>query len=666
MRNLLVAPVALNQIPGAYRSNRQNILDGLRQAANLDVEVVLFPELCITGYGCEDRFFSSGLLKRASASLRLIEQDPSAKERVVFVGLPIRFRNSIWNCTAEIVNGEVVGFRPKQHLAGDGIHYEGRQMKAWPEGLVLEYEYDGRKVPFGDFALEVDGVIFGIEECEDMFVPKRPGIRLAEIGVNIIVNPSASHFSVGKAKTRETIVCEGSRAFGCVYLYANLLGNEAGRAVYDGHCFVAQDGRLVARSDRFSHNLFEVTPAVVNIESSEVARTQMASFRADLTGDAIKIVKYQGSFRFKGAGSAIQPKVELAAWERSPDLEKEEWARAGCLAHFDYLWKSRANGWVVSLSGGCDSSVVSAICAFTVHMAIRALGLDGFKKRLSYLKEIQELDDPKEIIKVMLDCIYQTAKFSTEKTQTSARELATDLGANFHVVDIQPLVDAYRGLIEVTLGRKLDPKTDRLPLQNLQARVRATTPWGIANAKGKLLLTTSNRTEAILGYCTMDGDTAGGLNPIGGTGKPFLLEWVHFMLTKGLELFHKIEGFAIVDTLAPSAELEEGQTDEKDLGPYPVVERMGRLVVVQALEPMEVYDILRKEFPRYSKDDLHRWITKFFKLLAYNQWKRERLAVSFHLDDHNLDPRSWFRFPILNSGFVEELEDLDTYVAQAA
>ena len=146
---------------------------------------------------------------------------------------------------AVVANGDVVGLVPKRHLAGDGLHYEPRWFKAWPTGVFTEVEILGKAVPFGDIHFDLDGVRVGFEICEDAWVAQRPGADLSVKGVDILLNPSASHFAFGKQVVRERLVVEGSRAFGVTYIYANLVGNEAGRAIYDG-------GNLMRRAESYT------------------------------------------------------------------------------------------------------------------------------------------------------------------------------------------------------------------------------------------------------------------------------------------------------------------------------------------------------------------------------------------------------------------------------
>jgi len=340
----------------------------------------------------------------------------------------------------------------------------------------------------------------------------------------------------------------------------------------------------------------------------------------------------------------------LKNWEY--ESKEEEFFRAVTLGLFDYMRKSYSNGYMLSLSGGADSCACAVLVAKMLNVVEKEIGLEGLKSKLSYLK----IDDSKPLVKQLLTCVYQATENSGEKTLESARELANELGAEFHLWNIQENLNEYHKMIENTISRKLSWELDDITLQNIQARVRAPGIWMLANIKNALLITTSNRSEAAVGYCTMDGDTAGGLAPIGGIDKAFLKKW---LIWAQKEL--NIDALKFVNQLQPSAELRpqsEEQTDEKDLMPYPILDQIEKCFIRDYQSPLEVFRTLRGILPDST---LKSYIKKFYQLWSKNQWKRERYAPCFHLDDENLDPRTWCRFPILSGGFVEELRILEEY-----
>jgi NAD+ synthase (glutamine-hydrolysing) len=188
----------------------------------------------------------------------------------------------------------------------------------------------------------------------------------------------------------------------------------------------------------------------------------------------------------------------------------------------------------------------------------------------------------------------------------------------------------------------------------------------LANLRGALLLSTSNRSEAAVGYATMDGDTSGGLSPIAGIDKAFLRRWLRWLEREGPAGLGPIPALAAVNSQSPTAELrppDADQTDEQDLMPYDLLDAIERAAIRDKKAPVEVFRTMRQLFPGLEREQLAAWVERFFRLWCRNQWKRERYAPSFHVDDENLDPKTWCRFPILSGGFERELRELRAYVA---
>ena len=183
----------------------------------------------------------------------------------------------------------------------------------------------------------------------------------------------------------------------------------------------------------------------------------------------------------------------------------------------------------------------------------------------------------------------------------------------------------------------------------------------LANLEGKLLLSTSNRSEAAVGYATMDGDTSGGLAPIAGIDKAFLRHWLHWIEHHGPVGGRPLPELAAINAQAPTAELRPtaaAQTDEDDLMPYPLLDAMEEAAIGRKLAPAAVLQEMGRRFPDVAEADMKRYLGRFFRLFSRNQWKRERYAPAFHVDDRNLDPKTWCRWPILSGGFASELEQL--------
>jgi len=655
MQLIRVAAAVLNQTPLDWQGNCARIVTAIDEARAQGASIVCLPELCITGYGCEDTFHSPATARMAWSMLH--ELLPHTEDLIVSFGLPVLYQNGLFNCACLVVNGKILGFTAKRYLAGDGIHYEPRWYKAWPSGVRSELHVDGSAYPIGDLLFEVGGVKIGFEICEDAWVATRPGAELSRQGADVILNPSASHFAFGKTDVRQRFVQEGSRAFGVTYVYSNLVGNESGRAIYDGGALIASAGKLSAAGPRFTFQEVCVSSAVVDLDSTRMNQARTGSFNPQLSPGSGSI---EAAFPFPKLGPE-ENAVCRESWETGPNVKEEEFLRAVTLALFDYMRKSRSNGFVVSLSGGADSSSVACLIGYMVERAVAELGEDGFRQRLSYIKDWPKEGGAKALIKRLLVCAYQATENSGAVTRNAARSVAEAVGAEFHELDVDPLLKGYLKMIGDAIGRPLTWEQDDLALQNIQARVRGPSVWLLANIRGALLLATSNRSEAAVGYATMDGDTCGGLSPLGGIDKAFLRRWLVWAEKEGPHGLHPIPALKFVNEQQPTAELrpaDRQQTDEGDLMPYEVLDLIERAAILDKRSPLEIFHVLRRSRPHDTSDILVTWIERFFRLWCRNQWKRERYAPSFHLDDANLDPKTWCRFPILSGGYERELTEL--------
>ena len=626
------------------------------QARSEGIGIMCLPELCITGYGCEDMFLSPAVLDMAFDVLLELLED--TKGLVVSFGLPLRYNKAVFNTSCLVGNGRLLGFTAKRALAGDGIHYEPRWFKAWPRGKRAYVARHGHTYPIGDIHFDVGGIKIGFEICEDAWIAQRPGAELSLDAVDVILNPSASHFSFGKKEVRRRLVLEGSRAFGVSYVYSNLLGNEAGRAIYDGDAMIATGGELQASAPRFSFKPVTLISATIDVDLTRSRHGWLSSYQPVVSPDPEECVVAEHDYPSTEITKSV---VQEPAWESSEFIKEEEFTRAVTLGLFDYMRKSRSRGFVVSLSGGADSAAVLCLCALMVEMAQAELSREGFAQRLSYLSGVAADADARTWIRHLVTTAYQATRNSGAVTRAAAKSVAEAMGANHHELDVDALVDGYTKLAEGALGRALDWKGDDIALQNIQARARAPGIWMLANVQGGLLLSTSNRSEAAVGYATMDGDTAGGLSPIAGIDKAFLRQWLAWLQSHGPEGHGPVPELAAVTEQAPTAELrpqESNQTDEDDLMPYELLDAVERAAIRDKRGPAEVYELMRAAFPSHSPLTLLGWVERFFRLWSRNQWKRERYAPSFHLDDANLDPKTWCRFPILSGGFERELAAL--------
>jgi NAD+ synthase (glutamine-hydrolysing) len=582
-----VAACALNQTPLDWKGNLHRIQSAIDESKNQGADLVLFPELCLSGYGCEDYFLMPWVLEKTK-ELLLTAILPASEGIFIAIGLPWHLRGKNYNTLALCHNGKLLGLYAKQILASQGVFYENRWFHAWEGNAVVNLpELPGTL--FGDFTLPLNGLEIGFEICEDGWHPEeRPAVTGAARKAELILNASASNFARGKLADRHQVVESLKGRNQAWYLYANLLGNESGNLIFDGEIIFGKAGKVLYSSPILS-----------------MAEWKLEVFELD------------------------EAKPWPGALPAASDFE--EFTAAASLGLKDYLRKSGSKGYTLSLSGGADSAACAVLVAEMLRRGKEETGKAEFARQFGF-----ELD-----IESLLCCVYQASRNSGDVTLNAAKELALALGAEFHFWEIGPLVEQYTSLVETSLQRKLSWEQDDLSLQNIQARSRAPGIWMLANVRNHLLITTGNRSEADVGYCTMDGDTAGSLAPIAGVSKHFIRQWLVWARDE-----FRLPVLDLIIHQEPTAELRPGkQTDEGDLMPYELLERIEVLFLKDKLSPEEILERLsatRDESPDYLKEN----IDKFLRLWKRSQWKRERLAPSFHLDRFNVIPRSMGRFPV--------------------
>lgn len=628
---LRIGTAAINQIPLDWEGNLTRILNTINETESKNISVLFFPELCISGYGCEDMFLSQTTLDESLKSLKTIF-DRSSK-LIIGVGLPIQFNNDIYNAYCLIKNKEILGFYIKPQPFNSELYYEGRWFKNWRKGDIFNINIESlgiNEAPIGDLEFNIHGKPIKIDWSlgihEDTTFQSD----------SLVVNPLAVPFSFLNYQKRKENIRKLSKQLGFTYIETNLLGNEAGKIIYDGGTYIISNGEVKSSARRFDFNDYTIswTDVAVSADRQIEDKTQ------------------------KSSG------VNTETYEESESLKEEEFSRATSLALFDYLRKSYSQGYMISLSGGADSAACLVICSLMTKYAVSSIGLNEVKKKLSHIETIQSTDSSDSMASQLIATIYQATANSSDTTFQAAQALAHQCKAKFYHIDVEKIVAGYTQIIEEQLDRKLSWETDDLALQNIQARVRAPGVWMLTNIKNFLLLTTSNRSEVSVGYSTMDGDTAGSIAPISGVNKSWLKDYLIWLEKTGCSIANtkvKYEALSHINVLAPTAELrphEADQTDEKDLMPYPILNRIENLFVREKNSPLESYQELLKTESSYQKTDLAKWVVRFYTMWSRSQWKRERLAIGFHLDNYNLDPNGWIRFPVISQAFNREIAEL--------
>ncbi|TGL58241.1 NAD(+) synthase [Leptospira ognonensis] len=646
MHLVKVSAVSLNTTPLDFSGNVKKIIQALSTNQCRDSEYILFPELCISGYGCEDSFFKESVWKRSWLALESLL--PYTKNKVIIVGLVVFHGSFLYNCAAVLSNGKIIALIPKLNLANTGIHYERRWFHSPNEFLVDQYmpHYSENQtaVPFGHFLLEKDGVRFGLEICEDSWVTRRASHFYSEQGLDILFSPGASHFSLGKREIRHRIFQETSRTSQIITVFTNLCGNESGRAIFEGGSFFCMDGRVIKEGPRLFFGDSQVTSAAISL--SQVRSLRAREKRSLPTKDSLSKIPILRLPSINTNPILLDHRQkEESHFDLPADLEKttifNDFTRAVSLGLYDYLRKSKTKGYTLSLSGGADSAACALLVDSMKQIAKKDVG--------DFVFHNLNIEESK-----LLVTLYQKTENNSPLTEKIAKLLTEELETEHHSIAIDESVSVAVHLIETTLQKKLSWKTDDLALQNIQARIRSPLIWLLANLNGHLLISTGNRSEASVGYTTMDGDSSGSLCPISGVSKEFILNWLDDIQAGNNAYISPKESLRLLRETKPTAELRplsEKQEDEKDLMPYPLLQKIERYLVYLGIDEEECLLNLVTDFPSLTKDYLSTQITRFTKLFAAAQWKRERLPPSFHLDEYGLDPKSSYRYPILSGGF---------------
>jgi len=672
-----VAAASLNQTVGDWAGNARRILAAMQEARERGASLLALPEMCIPGYSLGDRLLMQGTLDRSWAMLRQIQNATGGL--VVCVGLPVLHRGMLFNAVAVLADGELAGLVAKEHLATGDVQYENRWYQGWPHGRVEAFDApDGEEVPMGHLVFAAPGLgTFGIEICEDGWRGVRPGSLLALAGAQILINPSASWFVVGKHRLRRRLVTQVSFEDHCTYLYSSLLGCDATRLVFDGSVFIAHDGEVLAEGRRFAFDADHVMVDRV-VDMQVVARNRMeeGSWRQQVQalehgeyGAVPQTVHLAGDF---GTGEDAPPRDPYwldgtgdttpdpsLAWlherglvRQAPtarDLPYLELELALSLGLREYTRKCGIPGVTLALSGGRDSSM----CALLVHRMHR------------YDQPDLDADALATHVHDRFTTVYMATEHSSRATRDAAAGLAAEVGARFLETSIQDALALHVGLAERMTDRSLDwdDPVEDIALQNVQARLRGSLIWMVANLAGFLLISTSNKSEAAVGYATMDGDTSGGLAPIADVPKSLVIAWLAWAAR-----FHGYGSLEAVTAVPATAELrpaELSQTDEGDLMPFFVLDQLMYAFVQEGQGPLQMFRSLWPAMQERYGGDARAFaahIRKFVRLLCRAQWKRERFAISFRVTAFDLDPKTGFRFPPVQAPFTEELAELDAWV----
>ncbi len=638
MRLVRIGTAAVSLKVGDFKGNGARLREAIEAAQGDGVHLLVTPELSLSGYSLEDRIWWPDIARRSWDALEDLAS--ACNETATFVGLPIQAdRAFMYNAVALLYGGRIHGLILKKFLPTYSIFYEGRNWTPWREGVT---EING--VPAGDIVFDLPFGKVSAEICEDMWSAHSPAFARVAAGAEIICNSSASPFTPRKNKHRRRLIVGAASSLACVYAYTNVLGCDNSRLVFDGGGFIATPEGIAAEAPLLSTKYWTLTTAVVDLDDVSRVRAENSTWRQNAlakNGDGQnQIVTAHGTYTPAPVGDFVaqmpesfyvpEPTVPV----NEADAYFDELFTALSLGLRDYFEKAGVfRKYLVALSGGRDS----ALCLLLAVNAAKALN-EG-KDVAQYTERVAAVYLPNKA-------------YSTSDTHDAARALAEELGVPFKVVSIEEEADiALRKAGELADGIE---NVTPLAKQNLQARVRGNMMLNWANSAQSLLLVTSNLSEAAVGYTTTGGDNQGGYSPIANVPKTLISLLLEYIARRD-----GIMSLQRVLDIPPSAELAPDQKDEADLMPYVVLDDLLFLFGRRRMALPDCWRVLVHRHPEHDIETLRAWTAKFGKLFAYNQWKREQLPVTMKVLDLDLDPKTGFRFPVLQS-IDAELEELTT------
>jgi NAD+ synthase (glutamine-hydrolysing) len=513
----------MNATVGDIAGNAERIRAGRAQALAAGADVVLFPELALTGYPPEDLLLREHFLADAGAALRGLAADTHGL--VAVVGYPERAED-VYNAAAVLADGAVHAVYRKVYLPNYGVFDEERYFAAGPKGAVIDIGQER----------------LGLTVCEDIWEPGPPASDEALAGATLILNISASPYHAGKGAERERMFAQRAREHLACVAFCALVGGQD-ELIFDGHSFVVDHtGQTIARAAQFEEQLLICD---VDLEAAAAARLREAGHRASTRspigagGGPARVAVLPGLAASAQAGTGGRPAGGSLAVPLEP-IEAEIYA-ALTLGLRDYVQKNGFGHVVLGLSGGIDSALVACL-------AVDALGAER------------------------VSVAIMPSQFSSSATQQDARALAAALGVQVHELAIEPVYDSYAE----TLGGAFEGHEHDLTEENLQARIRGNLLMALSNKFGWLVLTTGNKSEMSVGYTTLYGDLAGGFAVIKDVPKTLVYRLCAWRNSPQAAADGRVSS-PIPDSIverAPSAELRADQRDEDSLPPYGVLDRI--------------------------------------------------------------------------------------------
>lgn len=621
---LKVCAVSPRVTVAGVQSNLNAALQEIEKANKNKVQILVFPELFLSGYTCGDLFLQTALQDACKSALTAVCRATENSALVVVIGLPLKFGASLYNCAAVVQNGMVVAVIPKTYIPNYNEYYEKRWF-ASGDGVNGTIKLNGQEVPFGQTLVRLsDDAVLGVEICEDLWTPSSPGTSLALSGANIIVNLSASNEVVTKNDYRKNLICMQSAKDFCAYIYASAgVGESTTDLVFSGACTVAENGSLLSEGERFAFN-GSMAEACIDIEKLNAERAHNTSFT-----DAAK--------KLKEKLPEVSTPIEVS------DMEYNEVNRSFDPHPFvpsDTAEKDERCREILSIQSHALSKRMSHIGAQKAIIGISG-GLDSTLALLVTARALKILNLPNE----NMICVTMPGFGTTDRTYQNAVDLIHAFGATFMEISIR---DAARGHM-ADIGH--DESVHDITYENTQARERTQILMDLANKHGAVLVGTGDLSELALGWCTYNADHMSMYGVNAGVPKTLVR---HLVRNEAQQLPEEISKILndILDTpvspelLPPDGNGNIQQKTEETLGPYEVHDFYLYHFLRFGARPEKLLFMASRAFAGiYTEEQLKNWLKLFVRRFFTNQFKRSCLPDGPKVGSVSLSPRGDWRMP---------------------
>ena len=598
--------------------NAELILDMMKESTRQGAKIVVFPELCLTGYTCQDLFLQERLLQGAKDALMKLVKESASLDAIFFVGLPFEILGKLYNVAAVFSHGEVLGLVPKSYLPNYNEFYEARHFVSGAELATEVVLPDGSCVPADRDLLfvceQMPKLRIGVELCEDLWTPNPPSISHALAGASVLVNLSASNELTGKDSYRRELVSGQSARLLAAYIYASAGEGESTQdLVFSGHNIIAENGQILAESKRFGHGILY---SEIDVERLCAQRRRMTTFvTEDQTHTEILFslkIEETKLTRF------IDPAPFVPTDRQNREKRCDEILMIQAMGLKKRLEHTGANA-VVGISGGLDSTLALLV-------TVRAFDLCG--------------RDHKGITAVTMPGFG-----TTDRTYDNAVKLIQSLGAEFVEVDICQSVNVHFS----DIGQ--DPSVHDVTYENSQARERTQILMDIANKKNALVIGTGDLSELALGWATYNGDHMSMYAVNASVPKTLVRHLVRYYADTCEDKQLSDTLYDVLDTpvspeLLPPEDGKISQKTEDLVGPYELHDFFLYYMLRQGFSPAKIYRLAKIAFAgTYEDAFILKWLKTFCRRFFAQQFKRSCLPDSPKVGSVAVSPRGDLRMP---------------------